>query len=234
VTLVAHRREHWWFPGVLGGFWVARLPPKEVFEYTRIHSLIVNGIVTASDAIWRHFCLWISAPGIEPCAPDDLLILTIRPNCYWIRWQFGLMVSISTNGQAHRVRFPELKSRDKKSPDFISIESSTLTCLFEQSNLSAWSLLSWHPTHTYLWGRVCFIQVVCYPQSRRVTQIYVNRSASLKRFSGIVFTINELVDRISNFKFNASQNDQTEDFYANPPPQARYFTMENMHRQPDF
>jgi len=58
-----------------------------------------------------------------------------------------------------------------------------------------------------------------------VTQIYVNRSASLKRFSGIVFTINELVDRISNFKFNASQNDQTEDFYANPPPQARYFTM---------
>jgi len=36
---------------------------------------------------------------------------------------------------------------------------------------------------------------------------YVSRSGSLKRFSGIIFTINELVDRIRHFKSNASQND---------------------------
>jgi len=42
-----------------------------------------------------------------------------------------------------------------------------------QSNLSAWSLLSWHPTHIYLPRRLCFIQIVCSPQSqsRRVTQM---------------------------------------------------------------
>jgi len=54
-----------------------------------------------------------------------------------------------------------------------SVESRDLTCPFKQSNLSAWSLLNWHPTHTYLWGRLCFIQVDCSPlsRSRRVTQI---------------------------------------------------------------
>jgi len=46
-----------------------------------------------------------------------------------------------------------------------SIELRALTCLFKQSNLIAWSLLSWHPTHTYLWGRLCFIQVVRSPPS---------------------------------------------------------------------
>jgi len=60
-----------------------------------------------------------------------------------------------------------------------SVEPRTLTCTFKQSNLSPWSLLSWHPTHTYLRRRLCFIQVVCCPpsRSRRVTQI----SASLER-----------------------------------------------------
>jgi len=27
--------------------------------------------IRRSDEIWRHFCLWILAPGIEPGAPDD-------------------------------------------------------------------------------------------------------------------------------------------------------------------
>ena len=40
-----------------------------------------------------------------------------------------------------------------------SVESRTLTCPFKQSNLSAWSLLSWHPTHTYLWGRLCLYKL---------------------------------------------------------------------------
>jgi len=54
-----------------------------------------------------------------------------------------------------------------------TVESRALTCPFKQCNLSAWSLLSWHPTNTYLWGRLCFIQVVCsrLSQSRQVTQI---------------------------------------------------------------
>jgi len=53
-----------------------------------------------------------------------------------------------------------------------SVESRALTFSFKQSNLSVWSLLSWHPTHTYLSGRLCFIQVACSPlsRSRRVTQ----------------------------------------------------------------
>jgi len=54
-----------------------------------------------------------------------------------------------------------------------SVESRALTCPFKHSNLSVWSLLSWHLIHTYLWGRLCFIQAVCSPlsRSRRVTQI---------------------------------------------------------------
>ena len=37
-----------------------------------------------------------------------------------------------------------------------SVEPRAVTCPFKQSNLSAWSLLSWHPTHTYLRRRLCF------------------------------------------------------------------------------
>jgi len=44
-----------------------------------------------------------------------------------------------------------------------SVESRTLPCPFKQFNLSTWSLLSWHPTHTYLWGRLCFIQIFFSP-----------------------------------------------------------------------
>ena len=47
------------------------------------------------------------------CAWRLVDIPIIRPNCHLIRWQFGLMVSISTNRQAHRVRFLGPKSRDK-------------------------------------------------------------------------------------------------------------------------
>ena len=64
-----------------------------------------------------------------------------------------------------------------------SIEPRALTCPFKQSNSSAWSLLSWHPTHTYLWRRLYFILIVCSPpsQSRRVTQIM---SAEALLFNG--------------------------------------------------
>jgi len=52
------------------------------------------------------------------------------------------------------------------------VEPRALTCPFKQSNLSAWSLLRWHPTHTYLWGILFFIQGVCSlpSQPHRVTQ----------------------------------------------------------------
>jgi len=45
-----------------------------------------------------------------------------------------------------------------------SVEPHALTCPFKRSNLSAWSLLSWHPTHTHLSGRlILFFEVVCSP-----------------------------------------------------------------------
>jgi len=39
-----------------------------------------------------------------------------------------------------------------------SVEPRALTCPFKQSDLIAWSLLSSHPTHKYLRGRLCFVQ----------------------------------------------------------------------------
>jgi len=35
-----------------------------------------------------------------------------------------------------------------------SVEPRALTCLLKQSNPSAWSLLSWHPTNTHIRGRL--------------------------------------------------------------------------------
>ena len=73
------------------------------------------------------------------------------------------------------------------------VESRTLTCPFKQSNMSAWSLLSWHPTHTCLWGRLCFIHVVCTPlsRSRRVIQIMPTEAlllnAYLESFSPLMY-----------------------------------------------
>jgi len=42
-----------------------------------------------------------------------------------------------------------------------SVEPRALTCPFKHSDLIAWSLLSWHPTHKYLGGRLCFVQACC-------------------------------------------------------------------------
>jgi len=47
VTLVARQREH--FRSFRANFLVAQLPPKEVFLYARIQSLLVNGVITASS-----------------------------------------------------------------------------------------------------------------------------------------------------------------------------------------
>ena len=61
---------------------------------------------------------------------------------------------------------------------------SVVTCPFKQSNLSASSLLSWHPAHTYLWGRLCFVQVCCLLSTIGHAESWLGlyRSASLKQF----------------------------------------------------
>ena len=40
-----------------------------------------------------------------------------------------------------------------------SVKPRALTCPFKHSDLIAWSLLIGHPTHKYLWGRLCFVHV---------------------------------------------------------------------------
>jgi len=55
---------------------------------------------------------------------------------------------------------------------------------FKQSDLSVWSQLSLHPTHTYLWGRHFWID--CLLPTVTVTPShsnYIHGSTSLKRFS---------------------------------------------------
>jgi len=42
-----------------------------------------------------------------------------------------------------------------------SVEPRNLTCPFKHSDLIAWSLLSWHPTRKYLWGRLYFVKACC-------------------------------------------------------------------------
>ena len=57
-----------------------------------------------SDEIWRHFCLLISAPGIEISAPDDWY--KYQPTglkCHLVRWHFSVVGC--TNHQVHRARF---------------------------------------------------------------------------------------------------------------------------------
>jgi len=50
-----------------------------------------------------------------------------------------------------------------------SVEPHALTCPFKHSDLIAWSLLRWHPTHKHLWGRLCFVQACCLLSTVKVT-----------------------------------------------------------------
>jgi len=47
-----------------------------------------------------------------------------------------------------------------------SVEPRALTCPFKHSDLIAWSLLSWHLTHQYLWERLLFLKWHCWMQGR--------------------------------------------------------------------
>ena len=59
------------------------------------------------------------------------------------------------------------------STGIVSASSRAVTCPFKQSNPSVWSLLSWHPTHTYLWVRLSVLKSCLSPLSWscRVTRI---------------------------------------------------------------
>ena len=86
---------------------------------------------------------------------------------------------------------------------------------FQQGDLSAWSLFSWHPTHKYLWGRLCFVQVCCLISNKAFIIWYFRYYCLVQIVSlwphsiavRIIFTTNVLVDRIKNLIWNASPND---------------------------
>jgi len=70
-----------------------------------------------------------------------------------------------------------------------SVEPRALTCPFKHSDLIAWSLLSWYPTHKYLWGRLCFVQACCLlstvtvtPAETRImsTEVLLSKTVSVK------------------------------------------------------
>jgi len=70
-----------------------------------------------------------------------------------------------------------------------SVAPCALMCLLKQGNLSAWSLLIWHPTYTHIWGRlsvfqICLLCTVMVTPSHFVIPDcdYVNRSASVEQF----------------------------------------------------
>ena len=50
-----------------------------------------------------------------------------------------------------------------------SVKPRALMCFFKHSDLIAWSLLRWHPTYKYLWGRFCFVQACCLLSTVTVT-----------------------------------------------------------------
>jgi len=149
MTLVVCRGEHF------RGFWrlfFAELSPQEVFQYTIICSLIVNGIVTASiHALWR--------------------VLSNK-----IIWVLG-------------------------------------HCWFDTPHIHIFEAHSVYQS--------CLLPNVTVTRS---DSNYVNRleSASLKRLSWIIFSMNELVDRIRNFKSDASKNVYKE------------FLARNLHGRPDL
>jgi len=70
-----------------------------------------------------------------------------------------------------------------------SVEPRALTCPFKHSDLIAWLLLSWHPTHKCLWERLCFCQACCLlstvtvtPAETRImsTEAHLSKTVSVK------------------------------------------------------
>ena len=61
----------------------ANIDPMDFLEQVAIlgnHPYLLQSFscsMKSSDEIWRYFCLWILAPGIQPGAPD--LALTYQP-----------------------------------------------------------------------------------------------------------------------------------------------------------
>jgi len=151
----------WRFFGVLNSL------QKDVFEYTRINSLLVNGVVTASShALWR--------------------VLSNK----LLRAQDG-----------------------RRSKDFLVLYQQT----HKQKNKVMWAFCHcWVDTpHIHIFEGDSVYTSCLLPTATVMPSDsnYVNRSASFKSFCWIIFTVNKLVDRIRNFKSNASQNNQEEDLW---------------------
>jgi len=169
-------------------------------------------------------CLWVAFVLGHGAHPSQKSIFAIFRAIFFqkeVWWRSSFLVHQNSLAFCERYRH--------------SVESRALTGPFKQSNLSAWSL-SWRST---------FEVDSDYP-SRLLPTVtvklsdsnYVNKSASLKRSSWIICTINEFVDRIKNFRSNASQNDQKEDFLRKTcaagqmfceqqAPQARFLIKQN-------
>ena len=73
-----------------------------------------------------------------------------------------------------------------------SVEPRALTCPFKHSDLIAWSILIGHPTHKYLWGRLCFVHVCCLlstvavtPAETRImsTEVLLSKTVSVKIYT---------------------------------------------------
>jgi len=80
------------FPGFRAIFLVAQHSPKKRFFLTRIHSLLVNGYVTASShALWRILSnkviwvlghCWVDTPHIHTFEGDSVLSKLFAPYCH--------------------------------------------------------------------------------------------------------------------------------------------------------
>ena len=103
-------------------FWLRNSLQKEVLQYTRIHSLLVNGVVTASNhALWRvlwniviwllgHF--WVDTPHINTFERDSVLskLVVGFPPPRSRRLRLGLCQRKRFSQKWFRLRFAECMS----------------------------------------------------------------------------------------------------------------------------
>ena len=165
---------------------------NEVFKYTRIRSLLVNcsWLVTRCNTLQQTvthcITLYDTATHYNTLQHTATHRNTQGVKCF--NWKHGVEESISVGcggffdaelpGWIQKQGFEYTRIRSLVVTWCChSVEPRALTCPFKQSNLSAWSLMSWHPTLAYtplrLRETLCVFKVVfCSPsQSCRVTRI---------------------------------------------------------------
>jgi len=159
--------------------WINQLRPREAWFQKTVRSAIF---------FWR-------------CQPRNFQYMTLVV-CRRAHFQEVLAIFLV----AHLP--PKMYFSTQEFTRFLSTESSqcprALTCPFKKSYLSAWSPFSYIPLRETQFYPCCLLPTVMVTPS---DSNYVKWSAALKRFFWIMFTTNELVDRMRNFKSNASRND---------------------------